>query len=175
MEHYAPVLLNILNEATKPPKIRKNQFAKQVSRALLEYANKQNAIITTTTAILCKNCRPMCLFQKIISLILQAGRSSKQVRMKSSTNNSKLVTTVLVSTPKCRDTVLETQVRTYIRSIVCIVWVPALSLEGGRGEGEGAGTQTTVCTYVCSTLIVFITNNALCMLKCYPLRLLPDL
>ena len=82
MERYAPVLLKILKEATKPSKIRKNLAAKRVSRASLEYANKQNAIIAMTTAILCKNRRPsMCLLQKIISLILQAGRSSKQVRM----------------------------------------------------------------------------------------------
>ena len=77
MESYAPTLLKILKEATKPPKIRKNRFSKQSSQ---EYANKQNAIITMTTAILCKHRRPsMCLFQNIISLILQAGRSSKQV------------------------------------------------------------------------------------------------
>ena len=82
MERYAPVFLKILKEATKPPKIRKNLAAKQVSVASLEYANKQNAIIAMTTAILCKNHRPsMCLLQNIISLILQADRSSKQVRM----------------------------------------------------------------------------------------------
>ena len=82
MECYAPVLLKILKEVTKLPKIRKNQVAKRVSLASLEYANKQNAIIAMTTAVLCKNRRPsMCLLQKIISLILQAGRSSKQVRM----------------------------------------------------------------------------------------------
>ena len=79
MECYAPVLLNILKEATKLSKIRKNQAVKQVSLASLP--NKKNAIIAMTTVILCKNRRPMWLLQKIISLILQAGRSSKQVRM----------------------------------------------------------------------------------------------
>ena len=51
MESYA-MLLEILKEATKlnPPKlIRKNQVSKQSSQ---EYANKQNAIITMTTAII---------------------------------------------------------------------------------------------------------------------------
>ena len=37
MESYAPTLLKILKEATKPPKIRKNRVSKQSSQ---EYANK---------------------------------------------------------------------------------------------------------------------------------------
>ena len=78
MEKYTPTLLKILKEVTTPPKVRKSQAPKQ--RLRLAGNNKQNAIIAMSTAILCKNRRPsMCLLQKIISLILQAGRSSKQV------------------------------------------------------------------------------------------------
>ena len=47
-------------------------------RASLEHANKQNAIIAMTIAILCNNRHPS--MQKIISLTLQAGWFAKQVR-----------------------------------------------------------------------------------------------
>ena len=70
-------LLKILKEVTTPPKVRKSQAPKQRLRLA---GDKQNVIIAMSTAILCKNRHPsMCLLQKIISLILQAGRSSKQV------------------------------------------------------------------------------------------------
>ena len=79
MEKYTPTLLKILKEVTKPHKKRKKQAHKRNDRAS---SNKQNAIIATSAAILCKNHNlSMCLLQKIISLILQAGHSSKQVYM----------------------------------------------------------------------------------------------
>ena len=85
MEKYTPTLLKILKEVTKPHKKRKKQAHKRNDRASSNKqndANKQNAIIATSAAILCKNHNPsMCLLQKIISLILQAGHSSKQVYM----------------------------------------------------------------------------------------------
>ena len=79
MEECAPTLLSILRECTRPLRVRKQQHGTQKKRRV-STPSRQNAIIAMCTAILCKNRRPsMCLLQKIVSMILQAGRSSKQV------------------------------------------------------------------------------------------------
>ena len=79
MEECAPTLLSILRECTRPLKVRK-QLRTQRKRRQVVAQSDQNAIIAMCTAILCKNRnKNMCLLQKIISLVLQAGRSSKQV------------------------------------------------------------------------------------------------
>ena len=80
MEKYTPTLLRILKECTKPLKARKKKT--QQKRPQVTSPNNQHAVIAMCTAILCKNRRPsMCLVQKMISLILQAGRASKQVHV----------------------------------------------------------------------------------------------
>lgn len=74
MKEYAPTLLSILRECTKLPTKSRVVSKRRTTRL------DQNAIIAVCTAILCKNRRhTMSLLQKIVSLILQAGRSSKQV------------------------------------------------------------------------------------------------
>ena len=78
MEECAPTLLSILRECTRPLKVRKQRESKK--RRRVATPSDHNAVIAMCTAILCKNRRrSMCLLQKLIALILQAGRSSKQV------------------------------------------------------------------------------------------------
>ena len=64
MQLRAPTLLSLLKWALKTKRIRQNC----------------NAIIAVIVAIICKNRKSsICLFQRIISLILYTGHSSKQV------------------------------------------------------------------------------------------------
>ena len=94
MEECAPTLLSILRESTKPPKVQKRSRS-QPKRKHTTHQFDRNAIIAMCTAILCKNRRnSMCLLQKIISLILQAGRSSKKVLLEF---NLQLVCTLYIS------------------------------------------------------------------------------
>lgn len=64
MERKAPTLLSLLKSCLKTKKPRSNT----------------DAIIFVITSIMCKHRRPSaCTFQRIISLILYVGHSSKQV------------------------------------------------------------------------------------------------
>ena len=75
MEECSPTLLSILRECTRPLKAKHREGRRHVATP-----SDRNALIAMCTAILCKNRRNnMCLLQKLIALILQAGRSSKQV------------------------------------------------------------------------------------------------
>ena len=81
MEECAPTLLSILRECTRPMKARK-QLGSNKKRRRVATPSDRNAVIAMCTAIMCKNRRPsMCLLQKLIALILQGGRSSKQVKI----------------------------------------------------------------------------------------------
>lgn len=74
MEECSPTL-SILRECTRPLKAKDREGRRHVATP-----SDHNAVIAMCTAILCKNRRNnMCLLQKLIALILQAGRSSKQV------------------------------------------------------------------------------------------------
>ena len=78
MEECAPTLLSILRECTRPLKAK--QLESNKKRRRVATPSDRNAVIAMCTAILCKNRRSsMSLLQKLIALIMQAGRSSKQV------------------------------------------------------------------------------------------------
>ena len=77
MEECSPTLLSILRECTRSLKAKHRESNKRRREAT---PSDRNAVIAMCTAILCKNRRSsMCLLQKLIALIMQAGRSSKQV------------------------------------------------------------------------------------------------
>ena len=82
MESCSPTLLQVLTKCTSFRRRTKKQ-ADEKSRVKQSWRVKQQSLIAMCVAMLCKFRRPaMCLMQKVISMILQSGRSSAKVIIK---------------------------------------------------------------------------------------------
>ena len=82
MESCSPTLLQVLTKCTSFRRRTKKQ-ADEKSRVKQSWRVKQQSLIAMCVATLCKFRRPaMCLMQKVISMILQSGRSSSKVIIK---------------------------------------------------------------------------------------------
>ena len=83
MESCSPTLLQVLTKCTSFRRRTKKKQADEKSRVKQSWRVKQQSLIAMCVAMLCKFRRPaMCLMQKVISMILQSGRSSAKVIIK---------------------------------------------------------------------------------------------
>ena len=79
MKSGAPALLQLLTICTQTTR-RKRDLTRKSNSSKLPMKKRQNSIIATCAAVLCKfRCPSMALLQKVISIILYAGNSSKMV------------------------------------------------------------------------------------------------
>ena len=81
MKSGAPILLQLLRSCIMTTR-RKRDLIRKSNVNKLSLNKRQNSIIATCAAVLCKfRCPSKSLLQKVISIILYAGNSSKMVSM----------------------------------------------------------------------------------------------